>query len=839
MERWSLEILRQQGFDWWICVCIVASVLLAVYAVSRRVWRRHAGWGTTIRIFAAIGGTAGIVSFPALHSPLVGLFWTFALLCLVAAIFYLNLRPQVGGGRTSILLILRIAALALLVAMLFEPVLRFESATAPRRPLMVMIDASGSMSYADIPNGPTRIQTAWQALRPQMAHIEEHYVPQFFTFSTDVQPLKRPEDLESMVADGKATDIVGAVRGAAAASPDPDAPVLLISDGQDNVTPDVVAAVREFGRKVSTLTAGSDQSEPSAVPNVAVDSVDCGDDFLVGHDNPVIATVQSTALPNRLIEVKLAEIDRSGNPIGDVQIKPLVLQPLAAGQKVEFSFKPETAGIHRLAVWIDPIPGQRSMAGNRQEVQALAVDPRIRVLYVEGRLRPEYTYLHRLLERDPNLETSTLLRLRENQFTSGTENGEVFHSLPSTLADWKHFDVVILGDLDASFLDASGQASLEQAVSQGMGLVMIGGENNFAAGGYRGSPIEKALPVSMDAGGAAPDRTDFVPQLTQDGLTHPLLDGLKDWFISPDGTQPANALTPLRGTIAIGAAKAGAQILLIRPGGRAEIVLAAQRYGAGRSAAFAADTTYLWNLADPQDNPETVYDRFWGQLIRWLAGSDVRNRQTGPGVVALLDKSAYQFGQPVRVRAMVRADHGVVTASAQVTLSVRKANDQSARQLTLAPSSERTGMYAVTLPDPSQEMKSLPAGDYVAELTASQDGQALGQQELKFSVAPPADEMLKLAANPALMAQIAEATGGFSGPLDSLPSVIDDLIRADPATQTIQERSLPLDNLVRVVYAAVGTAHSWPEKFDLPMQAGLVMLLLCAEWVLRRRWELQ
>ncbi|MGA3066974.1 MAG: hypothetical protein ABSF29_09020 [Tepidisphaeraceae bacterium] len=840
MERWSLDIIRQEGFDWWIWVCIVASLLLGFYAISRRLWNQNHGWTSTVCIFAAVGGTVGVACFPALHAPIIGLFWTLGILGILTAIFYLNLRPYVGGRRTWILLLLRTAAVTMLVAMLFEPVLRYESGAAPRRPMIVLVDASGSMSFSDIAGGPTRIQSAWQALRSQMAHIEEHFVPQFFTFSSDVQPLKEPEDLDSMTADGKATDIVGAVRGAAAASPDPDTPVLVISDGQDNVSSDVVAGVREFGRRVSTLTAGSDQAESSAIAGVAIDSVDCGEDLLVGHGNPVVATIKSSALADRLVQVKFSEIDDSGKSIGEVQIKPLVLQSSAVGQKVGFNFRPNVSGIHRLAVWIDPIPGERTVVNNRQEVQTLAVDPRIKVLYIEGRLRPEYTYLHRLLERDPNLESSTLLRLRENQFTSGEQGGQAVEQLPATLDDWKHFDVVILGDLDASYLNSSCQASLEQAISGGIGFIMIGGESNFAAGDYGGSLIEKALPVWMDPGAAVADKTDFVPQITRDGEAHPILDGLRDCFVGPDGQTTDQAVTPLRGAIAVGGAKTGAQVLLVRPGGGGQIVLAVQRYGAGRSAAFTADTTYLWKLADPRQSPDAVYDRFWGQLIRWLAGSDVRNRPSGPGVVGMLDKSVYQYGQTVRIRALVRADRGIAAESAQVMVSERLAsNESSSRQLTLSPSPDRVGIYQVTFPDPSQDLKSLPAGDYVLELTAQKDGQALGEQQLKFTVAPPADEMLKLAANPQLMTQIAEATGGYSGPLDDLPSVVDEMIRADPATQGGGQRSLALDNFARVGAVVIGSRHDWAEKFDLPMQAAMVFVLLSAEWILRRRWELQ
>jgi len=843
VNHWSIDIVRQHGFDLWCWVCLGAAVMLVAYALTRRLWTAAAGWLATIIIFGVVGGTIGILAVPPLHSAFIGLGWTFMVLCVLAVAFYLNLVPQLGRARTATLLILRIAALALLVPMLFEPVLKYQSRPPPQRPLIFMIDASGSMSFPDLPNGPTRIQSVWQTLQPQLTRIYENFVPQFFTFSTGSQALKKPDDLPTVVADGKATDLAGAVRGAAAASPRQDAVVMLISDGVDNVSPNVVEAIRSAARRVCTITVGSEQAEPARLPNVAVQSVAAEDDVVVAHENKIVATITSTALPNRIVDVKMAEIDSAAKPISAVQIKQLVLQPTAAGQKVELAYNPAAAGLHKLAVWIDPIPGERSTADNRQEFQVLALDPRIKVLYIEGRLRPEYKYLHRLLQHDPNIEESALLRLQGNTFAAASQAGQKLRDLPSTLEQWKQFDVVILGDLPSSFLSAGQQQALEQAVSGGMGLLMIGGENNFAAGGYRDSLLEKILPVFVGNSADAQDKDQFWPQLTPDGQGHPILEDLTDCFAAPGGQAPARPLAPLRGNVAVGAAKTGAQVLLIHPGktgpdGQAQIVLAAQRYGKGRSAAFTADTTYLWHLAtaDQQNDP---YTQFWAQLVRWLAGADVRNRQNTAGLIGLIDQSVYPFGQAVRVRALVRDAHGQATSFAQVSMKLQSSNGAPPVPFSLAPRSDRIGMYQQLLPDPSQNLDALPAGDYTIDLLAIKDGKELGRAELKFSVIPPADEFLKIAANPPLMREIAQATGGFSNSLDGLPAMLDQLIRSDASSQRPQEQALPLTNTVRALIAAVRSPPQWPKKYDLPMQAVLVAALLMTEWILRRKWQLQ
>ena len=124
-------------------------------------------------------------------------------------------------------------------------------------------------------------------------------------------------------------------------------------------------------------------------------------------------------------------------------------------------------------------------------------------------------------------------------------------------------------------------------------------------------------------------------------------------------------------------------------------------------------------------------------------------------------------------------------------------------------------------------------------MLAIKDGKELGRAELKFSVIPPADEFLKIAANPPLMREIAQATGGFSNSLDGLPAMLDQLIRSDASSQRPQEQALPLTNTVRALIAAVRSPPQWPKKYDLPMQAVLVAALLMTEWILRRKWQLQ
>jgi uncharacterized membrane protein/methylmalonyl-CoA mutase cobalamin-binding subunit len=745
------------------------------------------------------------------------------------------------------LLSVRVMSLALLVPMLFEPVLRFvDQPAAPQRPLIFLVDTSGSMSVPDVPNGPSRIQSVWQTIAPLLPKIRGHFVPRFYSFSTNAKELKRAEDLANISADGKATDFVTAVNKAAADSAtQKDAGIILISDGNDNVSPGLVDLLRQTGRKIDTVTVGSELAEPANFINVAVDSVAAPRDASVGHEAKLTATIKNTALANHVVDVNLAEIDESGKPTGTVTTRRLVLQASTDGQKVDLPYTPRVAGVRKLAVWIDPIPGERTLADNRQEIQLLAIESRLRLLYIEGALRPEYTYLNRMLGHDADIELATLLRLQRDRFAAaGTVDNQPFTAMPAAADDWKQFDVILIGDLDASFLDAPEQAMILQRVNDGAGLLMIGGQKNFGAGGYKGSAIEEALPVFVGDISAPQDKDEFVPQLTAEGAANPIMDQLTDFFPPPGPTTrpAAKILAPLKGNVVVAGEKSGAQILLTHPGktgpdGKEEIVLAVQQYGRGRSAAFTADTTNVWYRQFRDQGQDSAYNRFWGQLIRWLAGQDARNRQKGAGLEALLDKSTYLFGESAKVRAIVRDEHGDTTQFASVTATLK--GDQLAKPIDapLTIAADRAGEYELILPPTGEP--GLKPGDYTVDVSASKDGKPLGSQTLKFTVIPPDDEMTKIAANPQLMEQIAAETGGFQRPLAELGELLDTLIATDPAAKTdAMQRTVPLANTVRALMVWAGRDVPWPANSDLPMEGALVIGLLTGEWILRRKWQL-
>ena len=274
-------------------MCIAAAMILAFQGFLRRPWRGpERDWVGILLIGAGIVGTLLVLFIPPLHTSTVGLLWTLMLLADLSITFYRSLIDRLGPRRTGVLLTLRLLAIALLVPMLFEPVVRFIARQKPERPVMLLVDASGSMSVPDVPNGPTRLQSIEDALRPQVPRLSQHFVPHLFSFATGAREIPSFNDLQQLKADGKSTDLVGAVRTALSKIERDDAIVILISDGVDNTSENVVGAIAAARRPINTVIVGSDQAESAQLMNVSVDDVSAYADLILGHQTPQQTTQQ-------------------------------------------------------------------------------------------------------------------------------------------------------------------------------------------------------------------------------------------------------------------------------------------------------------------------------------------------------------------------------------------------------------------------------------------------------------------------------------------------------------------------------------------------------------------
>jgi uncharacterized membrane protein len=202
-------------------------------------------------------------------------------------------------------------------------------------------------------------------------------------------------------------------------------------------------------------------------------------------------------------------------------------------------------------------------------------------------------------------------------------NHVALEEFPNTAEGLGAFDVVILSDIGATTLLFESHRTpgtyepqvdrltlIREYVRSGGGLLMIGGYLSFQGidgrARYRGTPVEDALPVIMMNDGD--DRVEaphgLLIRAESAALGHPILEGLPHEF------PPALFCNRLH-------AKDGAEVILWA----GELpILTVWDFGAGRSAAFAADAAP--HGAPPEFLEWEYFSRFWKQVVAWLGRRD-------------------------------------------------------------------------------------------------------------------------------------------------------------------------------------------------------------------------
>jgi hypothetical protein len=342
---------------------------------------------------------------------------------------------------------------------------------------------------------------------------------------------------------------------------------------------------------------------------------------------------------------------------------------------------------------------------------------------------------------------------------------------------------------------------------RGGGLLALGGRS-FAQRGLIGTPLEEALPVELNdrRGGLARASADAegapVPNavvLTADGESHP---ALRIGRTLEETRALWTALPPLAANAAVGGPRPGATILAVTmaASGSRYPVIAVQRYGRGRSMVFGGEASWRWRMLAPA--ADRSYERFWRQAARWLATS-------APDPVSISVPPAAEPGSPAQIEVEARDSAFVAVSDAAVTATITGPGGSS-QPLTLRGDPEVPGRFTGQLtPD--------VAGLYRVQGEARRGVRSLGPVDAWFHVGGADREFADPRLNDAFLRRLARASGGeylAAGDASRLPSL---LLSSAPRALEPERRDL------------------WHE----PWTFALVVALLSAEWILRRRWGLR
>lgn len=725
---------------------------------------------------------------------------------LLTGLFYRRAFGMLNTRRWAMLFGLRAAAIVLVVLLIFRPIVSYQKELTERPSLVFLLDHSASMSIADDASGATRYEQARLQIEKWRAKLQNNFDLHLIAFAENAQILKDINELDGIVPDGKATSLSRALTAASQLVPRQDVEaVIMFSDGIHNSARNPLDVAGQLGLVVHTVGVGASLRNNVSYRDVQVTGIDCSDRLFFNNMARVTGSIEGIGLAGRVLQVELEE---DGQKIAE---KELTIQAGETPQQISFDFHPASKGRHTYTVKVPPVAEEKIVQNNQRSAAAMVIEPGIRVLYIEGTLRAEYGALaDRFLAKDPDLEFYALVQTRPNVFLKRTNMTDLkFEAIPNDAETIGKFDVFIFGDIDSTYIKPQQQELFVRRVRDGAGMIMLGGYHSLGPGGYADTPLGKILPVALGGRDVGQVTEAFLPVLTPEGARHQIFANIADFFPTRQGKPKLAGLPFLDGCTRVDGPRPGASVLAMLSNESASMsILAVQPVDKGRTAVFTGDTTRKWQQGPRAMDQESPFMRFWGQMVRWLAGRSEAVEATS-GIVASLDKGYYEPEEPVRISAIVRDKNGQGANDAKVTVKIQGPAGQP-EQIALSPQPGPAGHYGGTF-DPKA------AGNYEFTADARLGELNLTTEKNSFEVGRPNLEFEKLDLDDKMLGRIAADAKGRYVHITTADLLLNQLDRSRRKQSEYIERPL----------------------YSAPLFWMLFVSVLTVEWTLRRKYQLR
>ena len=735
--------------------------------------------------------------------------WTLLLLAVAIAALawstYTGRAVVLPPSRRVGLAGLRAAALLVLVACLLRPVRVLPPDSPSDAVVPVLVDMSRSMSLDD-GSGRPRVESAWRVAEADvLPMLRQRFVSEVWGFGDGLRQfhtsaqgaIRSPDD---RTADARRSDLTGALQELRERYRDRRlAGIVVISDGGDTGTADVAASL--------------DGSVP--VHTIGVGAV------RIPFDREVLDVAAGEApLADSAIDVMVTAVSHGSDAPFDIRLledeRPVDLRrvaPAGPGSPVRavFTVAPAAGRATLYTAEIAETPGELAIENNSRSVSVEPPQRARRVLMIEGSPGFEHAFLKRALNADAGLETDALVRKGRNAAGESTffiqapaaRAERLLSGFPADRAALYSYDAILLANVEPGTLAPRQLEELHAFVDERGGGLLVLGARSFAPGGLASTPLEAALPlrlgdrtpgvVNASAGGSDP----LAVTVTAEGAAHPAMriarsadDVLKRW----------TAVPPLAGVSTLGTPRPGAHVLasVSTPGGQRPLV-AVQRYGRGRTMVFAGEGSWRWRMMMP--STDRTYELFWRHAVRWLASSAPERLLVAP-VPSVLP------GDSASIAIEVRDPEFKPVSAARVDVRVTAPSGSSA-ELTAIPTDASAGRYTVAVRFDEPGLYRITA--------ESRAGSDVLTTE-RWVLAGGADrEMSQPQLNEEVLRRISGATGGRSVAADDVRTLAAAIDSAAPAAE----------------------APRVQDVWHTPWVFGAVVMLLTAEWILRRRWGLR
>lgn len=673
-----------------------------------------------------------------------------AIASLVVLMFVELRRRERGGFAVVVTGIVAVAALLLAIA---RPVTIAARESVVGAKVLVLADTSRSMALPqDTPGSPPRATVRDRALTElsQRAKDARLFV---LGFGADAPaPFAPARAGEPSVATAPRSDLTSALRSLATSTDERPRAVIVVSDGRldDPPADSSRASLEALGHalQVPIHTVATTTKEPDDASVRRVKTAGAA----VAHV-PFPLTVDVGCSGNVACDeltVTARELREDGPPA----LLASGIAHLKDGKgTLDLSVTLERAGARIIEVSLSPPPGDTIAENDRRLLTFDVARERVRVLHVAGRPTSDVRALRQWLKGDASVDVVAFFILRTASDDPQARQDDLsLIPFPVDELFTEHlpsFDAVVLQDFDAQPYGLERHLpELARYVRAGGGLIMVGGQNSFVAGGYAGTPLADVLPVELDGsrGATAADVATVTPVWTEAGRSAPLLGPLRDIV--------GEELPPMPGANVLGDVRRGGLVLWTHPtrttkSGAPMPILAVGDQGDGRSIALGVDGAWLLEFsALGARTSGRGYGALWDGLLGWL----MRDPRFDAAQLELAAPCPSNEPSKLRLRLPPRAASAQASKDPDLSIELRRLDTRDAAPISIAlPAHDRNAPGTLDVPLPP-----LPTGGYTARLRVG-GGPTVRRD---FACESGGDEWADPRPDPARLRALAEATGG-------------------------------------------------------------------------------
>lgn len=640
------------------------------------------------------------------------------LFSLFSIYIYKYTLPKLDRKAKSLFIIIRSLNLALIVFLLFDPVLSIINRT-PDNPInYIFIDNSRSISLKDSLKHSSNIDAL-------LTKIIEYNLPvKFISFGQSNKELKKNDKLKFSEPVTNFENIFNYLDSAKSNI----ASATIISDGIITEGSSPLYRSEKSNFPIITIGVGDTSKEK----DIYVSNVNYNKFIYAGTPTTIEADIINDGFAGKSSTAYLYEENKL------IDSKEIYFGETSLNQ-IKFDYKPKSSGEKKLSVYVKNLPDEVTGKNNRYNFYLDIMKEKIRVSIIAGAPSADLTFILNSLSADENIIINKFINISDNKileeknlFTQDSTDLFFIIGYPITKSKSE------LDNLLNNYLITKNKPFF---------LVL-----NSSTDLRRLKSFEKILPVTITSQNNSLIEVQPDVQINNVELLFSDLADNAVWEKLPPINRINGVFNLKPESILIANSK-------IRGIPTNSPLIVAKSFGAQRSMIVLAQDIWKWKL-QLADDKTNFFDKFIISSSKWLIKNDKQKN-----FIIRTSKKSYSTGEPIEIYAELYDQSFNPISDAEIKINISKKDFE--KELILTPI--QNGVYKTTA-------DILEIGDFVVIGKALISNRTIKSDPIKFNIGDTEIEAIERRMNLNLLLNLAKNSGGEYFPIEEKDKILDAII---------------------------------------------------------------